>query len=455
MKLRAMLSLMSPREVRNAIVAMVVVGGGLLLTALTIFAHATDRPQLAGVAAGLSLIFVLLIVIFVVPPLARNAGREASQMDLPFEFTTSGAVMLVLVAVVGFSAWNTGNNLLFLVLSVLLAAMIVGFLTGALMLRKLNVKLRFSDVIFADEPSPISVEITNNKRLLPAYSVIVDIRGTDRERAKDADKIEAAFPKRIASRLTQAPIVRRTVGYVAMVTARSTAESRVETIFERRGRFLIRDFEVVTRFPFGFYRHRRRLNADEKELFVLPKKVPIDLPSQLLQADGKLSTANRRGHDGELLSLRAYTAADERRRIDWKATARTANLTVRELSADEGRRVAVVFDRDLLLTKDDEADTKRFDNGVSMAASMLIELDELGIEQSLVLSNTDETPVLGLSKQLRALATIEAAATSLEHLSLDERINQMAGHNFVIVITPNERAADGVNVDFPLKKLNF
>jgi uncharacterized protein (DUF58 family) len=323
------------------------------------------------------------------------------------------------------------------------------------MLRKLNVKLRFSDVIFADEPTPISVTVTNGKRVLPAYSVIVDIRGTDRERAKDADKIDAAFPKKIAARLSQAPVVRRTVGYVALVSARSTAESRVETIFERRGRFVIRDFEVVTRFPFGFYRHRRRLSADEKELFVLPKRINVDLPSQLLQADGKRANANRRGHDGELLSLRAYTAADERRRIDWKATARTASLTVRDLSADEGRRIAVIFDQDLLPTKDEDADTKRFDNGVSIAASVLMELDELGIEQSLVISNSEEPPILGLSRQLRILATVEPSATSLEHLSVAERINQLAGHNFVIVITPNERAADGVNVDFPLKKLNF
>lgn len=446
---------MTPRDIRNAIVALVVVGGGLLLSAMTIFAHATDRPRLAGVAAGLSLIFVLLIIIFVVPPLARNAGREASQMDLPFEFTAAGAVMLVLVAVVGFSAWNTGNNLLFLVLSVLLAAMIVGFLAGALMLRKLSVKLRFSDVIFAGEPTPISVSVTNSNRWLPAYSVIVDIRGTDRERAKGADKIEAAFPAKIAARLTQAPLVRRTVGYVPMVSARSTEESRVETIFERRGRFVIRDFEVVTRFPFGFYRQRQRLNADEKELFVLPEKVPVDLPPQLLRADGRRTNTSRRGLDGELLSLRAYTSTDERRKIDWKATARTATLTVRDLSSEEGRRVAIIFDQDLAQTKDEDADTKRFDSGVSVAASLLIELNEIGISTSLALSAGPETAILGLSRQLRALAVVEPRSNSPEHLSLEERINQLAGHNFVIVISPKVGGDEVANADIPLKKLSF
>ena len=51
-------------------------------------------------------------------------------MNLPFEFTAGGAIMLGLIVIVGFSAWNTGNNLLFLVLSFLTAAMIVGFVGG-------------------------------------------------------------------------------------------------------------------------------------------------------------------------------------------------------------------------------------------------------------------------------------------------------------------------------------
>ncbi|MBK8151554.1 MAG: hypothetical protein IPK58_26010 [Acidobacteria bacterium] len=43
-------------------------------------------------------------------------------MNLPFEFTVGGALVLGLIAVVGFAAWNTGNNLLFLVLSFLAAS---------------------------------------------------------------------------------------------------------------------------------------------------------------------------------------------------------------------------------------------------------------------------------------------------------------------------------------------
>src|SRR5688500_17784829 len=124
MDLSAYRELFSVRDVRNAALGAAVLFGGLGLAALTYIAHLMREPRLAGIAAGASLVFVILILIFVVPPLARNASREASQLNLPFEVTTGGAIMLVLVVIVAFSAWNTANNLLFLVLSFMTAAMI-------------------------------------------------------------------------------------------------------------------------------------------------------------------------------------------------------------------------------------------------------------------------------------------------------------------------------------------
>jgi hypothetical protein len=101
LNLRQLSQIFSLRDLRNSILGVVVIVGGLGLSGLTLYAHQTGNIRLAGISAGVSLVFVLLILIFVVPPLARNAGREASQMNLPFEFTTGGAVMLVLVIIVG------------------------------------------------------------------------------------------------------------------------------------------------------------------------------------------------------------------------------------------------------------------------------------------------------------------------------------------------------------------
>ncbi|MEQ1645439.1 MAG: DUF58 domain-containing protein, partial [Pyrinomonadaceae bacterium] len=49
----------------------------------------------------------------------------------------------------------------------------------------------------------------------------------------------------------------------------------------------------------------------------------------------------------DLLSLREYQPQDEPRHIDWKATARTQQLTVREFAAEDEKRVSIILDTDM------------------------------------------------------------------------------------------------------------
>ena len=173
----------SLRDLRNAFLGLSVVVGGFGLALLTVYARRTNNPRLAGFAAITSLVLVVLIIFFIVPPLARSASAEASQMNLPFEFTTGGAIFLGLLVVVGFAAWNTGNNLLFLVLAFLVSALIVSFFFGNFALKKLDVKMRFPETIFAGEATPIIVSLHNRKRIFPTFSVVAEVRGEERTRS--------------------------------------------------------------------------------------------------------------------------------------------------------------------------------------------------------------------------------------------------------------------------------
>ena len=120
---------------RNAIFATLLVVVGLLTALVSVLARRTDNAGLASVAAILSLIIAGLIVIFIVPPLARSARLELGRLELPVELTTGGGVFLILVGVVGFAAWNTGNNLLFLVFSLLVSTLFVGWMSARASLR--------------------------------------------------------------------------------------------------------------------------------------------------------------------------------------------------------------------------------------------------------------------------------------------------------------------------------
>ena len=432
MDLELVRQLFSFRDLRNAVVGVAVLFGGIGLALLTLYAHQTSNPTLAGLAAGISLLFVLLLLIFVVPPLARNASKEASQLNLPFEFTASGAVYLGLMAIVGFSAWTSGNNLLFLVLSILVAAMIVGFFAGGSSLKKLEVRMRFPETIFAGDETRILVSLENRKRLLPSYSVIAEVRGRERERSVAADDLERLLPERLARRLARPPIVRRTLNYFTYIAHGDLVEKTGLHVFPHRGRFLIKDFELSTRFPFGFFRHRRRLPARETELIVFPRIDAAehsidDLPLEV----GKLE-ANRRGSGQDLMSLREYQSNDDLRRIDWKATARTRTLTVKEFSAEDDTRIVIIFDTrvpsgerpKMTIREQIEAEqrpdgivlSERFEIGARLAASLAAHFSDLQSEICLVVGG--EIGEFGIGRRhlhtcLRRLAVSEPVFADL------------------------------------------
>ncbi|HQX56303.1 MAG TPA: DUF58 domain-containing protein [Pyrinomonadaceae bacterium] len=433
MRLSTLRQLFSFRDLRNALVGIAVVFGGIGLSLFTLYAHQAGDVRLAGISAAISLIFVLLILIFVVPPLARNASREASQMNLPFEFTTGGAVMLVLLTVVGFSAWNTGNNLLFLVLSFLIAGMIVGFFAGSICLKRLDVKMRFPETIFAGEPTPILISVTNRKRIFPSLSVVAQVRGTERERSIAADELKALLPRFLAERLSRPPMIRKTLDHIVYIPRRQSVESRSEHIFLHRGRFVIKDFELSTRFPFGFFRHRRRLPARETELIVFPTPLPFDDNIDDLPLDAGKFVANKHGMGQDLLALRDYQPNDDLRRIDWKATARSSRLTVREFAAEDEKRVTVAFDTQVPDERDDSLSLRarisaeqsgkpvvasdRFEAGASLAASILLHFAEQQAELKLVIDDDEGEFGIGrihLYEMLKRLSIIEPSFPKMD-----------------------------------------
>jgi uncharacterized protein (DUF58 family) len=59
------------------------------------------------------------------------------------------------------------------------------------------------------------------------------------------------------------------------------------------------------------------------------------------------------------------------RHIDWKATARSRNLTVREFTAEDERRITIVLDTRDLSDSGEENFPTRFESGVVQAASLL------------------------------------------------------------------------------------
>ncbi|HEY8185200.1 MAG TPA: DUF58 domain-containing protein [Pyrinomonadaceae bacterium] len=348
----------SLRKWRNAILGTLLVAAGLAAAIITVLARHTNNYALAAVAAVLSLVSAALMLIFIVPPLARSARLEVRRIDFPIEITTGGGIFLTILVVVGFAAWNTGNNLLFMIFSLLFSTLFVGGVAARASLRDLIVSARFPDHIFAGDAAPVIVTLRNAKRLLPSFSILVEARGPE-------DSISKSKSRRRRQRY-----VKRALAYFTYVPHRAAAEQRVEQLFSSRGHVLINGFELSTRFPFGFFRFRRRLGARNVDIIVYPKPEPIGDELHLLPTYAGRIASMKRGMGHDLFSLRDYQPQDDLRHIDWKATARSRNLTVREYTAEDERRITIVLDtRDLSGSK--ESFKPRFENGVVQAASLL------------------------------------------------------------------------------------
>lgn len=449
MDLRSLPQLFSVRDVRNAAFGTAVVFGGIGLAGLTFIAHRTGNAWLAGTAAAASMVFVLLILIFVVPPLVKNASREVSQLNLPFEFTLGGAIMLGLIVIVGFSAWNTGNNLLFLILSFLIAGMLVGFAAGAVCLKKLDVKMRFPETIFTGEETDIIVSILNRKRVFSSYSVVVDVRGKERDESAVAGELRRILPGFLAARLAKPPIVSRTLTYFSLLPRRETTENRTKHVFPRRGHLLIKDFELSTKFPFAFFRHRRRLPARETELLVLPRIEPLSSEIDDIPLDAGQLVSPRRGSGQDLLNLRDYLPHDDLRRVDWKATARSKGLMVREFAAEDDRKITIMLDarmpdepgvrptvREMIEAEqrgEPPLTFERFENAVTKTASLLSHFTDQQAEVRLVVGSEAGDFGVGsrhLVECLKRLALVQPVFdTVIGPSAIEETLSNLPGND--------------------------
>jgi uncharacterized protein (DUF58 family) len=417
---------------RNAILGTLLVIAGLAAALVTILARQTENYTLAAGAAILSLVIALLMLIFVVPRLAKSARLEVMRLDLPLQITGGGGIFLLILGVVGFAAWNTGNNLLFLVFSLLCSTLFVGGAAARASLRDLIVSARFPDHIFAADAAPVIVTLKNAKRILPSFSIMVAARGPSDSTQPNRKRRALRFSK-------------RTLAYFTYVPHHAAAEQRVEQVFPKRGHVLISGFELSTLFPFGFFRFRRRLRARDVDIVVYPKPEAIGDELHLFPNFPGRMVSPRRGIGQDLFSLRDYQPQDDLRHIDWKATARSHNLTVREFTAEDERRITIILDT----SEPDNVDTTdfntRFEHGVVQAASLLKHFVDERAEVRLMLGNDlgpYGTGVNHLYGCLRRLALVtqkkERQAGLLSSVKAVDPRQNILNEDYAIILTGAE-----------------
>jgi uncharacterized protein (DUF58 family) len=263
--------------------------------------------------------------------------------------TRDGWWCLLVAVGLGVAAINTGNNLLYLLVSALLALVVVSGILSEQAMRGLVLTGVAPAEIYAGRPALFGARIVNRKRGLTSYSITLALL------APDARAIESG---------------RRFVYFRRIEPGVERVATWEETL-PRRGRHRLAGVRVTTGFPFGLFVKASR-PALTDEIVVFPAVRPMSAES--LRRLGELgdAPARRRGRGDDLYDLRAYRSGDDPRFIHWRSSARAETLMVREHEADTSHDACVV------LVGRGRAGSDALESGLSEAASVAAALVRAG-----------------------------------------------------------------------------
>lgn len=315
--------------------------------------------------------------------------RNLVRRRVRYRITAAGAFFILSVAFTGLGAFLSGANLLFLMFSALLALLLVSGFLSRLVLSGLELELLLPEHVSARAPTPARVRIRNIKRLTPSFSI--ELAGK-RDTAKNT------------------PSILRTPLYFPVIPGHTTIETAIEVTFPLRGRHRENVFAISTRFPFGFLR-KTAVVPLRRETIVYPSLDPKDDDEALLDRIAGESESSVRGAGLDFYRIRPYEMTDSARLVDWKSTAHTGSLQVREFSQEEQPTVEIYLDRRA---------SPEFERLIERCAFLVWSLNDRGAgiwfrSQRYAMAIPEEGEIYAL---LRYLALVEPLAAAYEEIEV-------------------------------------
>lgn len=241
------------------------------------------------------------------------------------KFTKAGWLYIVLTILMGFSAINTNNNLVFITVSLMLAVMGISGFFGKSNLDGLVFSVFSRDEIYAGRKTELIVNIKNNKKI--AFSALIKFNILDQS------------------------------GKILFLKPSDSLSVKLMFNFDERGVKRIGRITVSSVYPFNFFVRSKVYNLDVT-LIVFPQLIDISSFNFLqsyksLEISEKVSTGL--GQE-ELSNIRKYFN-DPLNKIFWKHFAKSEKLYTKEFAGETEITFYVVFE-DILKSSDVEMAVK-------------------------------------------------------------------------------------------------
>jgi len=253
--------------------------------------------------------------------------------------TKEGIVFIILSFIVGFSALNTNNNLLYLIFGVMLSLVVISGIISMINLSRIDIELAGTPDLYALTPSVILFKLTNQKPLIPSLSLTLEMNDNKT--------------------------------YLIYLPSRTTSTVSMNCFFNARGWKNIPILNLYTKFPFGFFKKWIRVEIANKKVLVFPNIHNVNLENNTDTDYTGEDKSLKIGHSEELKSIRDYNSGDNVKDIDWKSTAKLNKLMVKEFFDNETKSAKIVFEPQGL-------NLKNLEHYISEKASLLNECVKKG-----------------------------------------------------------------------------
>jgi len=301
---------------------------------------------------------------------------------------------------VGFAALNTGNNLLYLVESLLLAFLTLSGILSESALRGIEVRRNLPREIFSDTDNPLLIEIKNSQSRVPSFSIVVEdraapLRRTGRELdwRLEKDRDLPVLGRVFALRIGPGEVVSRS--YLLHP--------------QRRGPLHFHSVCVSTRFPFGLFSKSRTIRASETALVYPEITTASGMPIAACDDDEGEGSAPATRQGNEVNGLREFETGDSLRRVHWKSSLRRSRLQVKVQEEERNAEIEV------RLRTAGARSREAFEERVRWAASEVVAHLSAGLQVGLVTDDDRIRPDSGLRQRARLLsflAVVEVADRS-------------------------------------------
>jgi len=354
-----------------------------------VFLPAPWVESLWGALAYFGLFLVLFVLYVASLRETMRAGEARLKLGPTLGFTREGFYFTLIGCVTAFAAVQSGANLLYAMLGMMLSALAMNFVASGMNLRKTAVERIAPKTAFARSYFLVKLRFRNDKRRFTTYAVDV----TD-----------------------AAPGGGRGEVYLATVAPGESVVGVYSVAVPRRGLHRFGSVRLESSFPFLFFRKAVEVPT-ETEILVYPRLgeiarglLPGGRPRELVVAS---RTGDRGGRD-RFYGLREFRTGENPRLIHWKSSARLARPLVKQMENEETREVWILLDN---VTKDpeDDAALDRLELAVSFAATLARDLIEDDYQVGILFAASEFRPVpmrggeTHLHHMLRELALIGPA----------------------------------------------